>query len=45
MTIKKIYAIWVYVKNLNESRNFYEKILGLKFKFQQSDWLELFEPK
>ena len=38
--IEKIYAVWVYVKNMEESRNFYEKVLGLKFKFQQENWLE-----
>ncbi len=38
--IRKIYAVWVYVKDIEESRNFYENILGLKFKFRQEDWLE-----
>jgi len=38
--IKKIYAVWVYVKNLDESRKFYEDVVGLKFKFQDGDWIE-----
>ncbi len=37
--IKKIYAVWVYVKNLEESRRFYEAI-GLTFKFQEGEWIE-----
>ena len=38
--INKIYSVWVYVKNLEESREFYEKILGLKFKSQEGKWIE-----
>jgi len=38
--IKKIYAVWVYVKELKESRRFYEEVLGLKFKFQEGNWVE-----
>jgi len=38
--VKKIYAVWVYAKDLDESRKFYENVLGLKFKFQQEGWIE-----
>ncbi|OGZ69866.1 MAG: glyoxalase [Candidatus Staskawiczbacteria bacterium RIFCSPHIGHO2_02_FULL_42_22] len=39
-TVKKIYAVWVYVKDLAESRKFYEDVIGLKFKLQDGDWIE-----
>ncbi len=38
--IEKIYAIWTYVNDVKESRNFYENILGLKFKLADGDWIE-----
>lgn len=38
--IKKVYAVWVYVRDLNESRRFYEEVIGLKFKLQEDDWIE-----
>lgn len=38
--IKSIFAVWLYVKDLSQSRNFYENILGLKFKFQDQAWVE-----
>lgn len=40
MNIKKIYAVWIYVKDLKESRQFYEQMLNLKVKLQENDWLE-----
>jgi metallothiol transferase len=38
--IQKIYAVWVYAKDLKRSRSFYENILGLKVKFQDEGWIE-----
>ena len=38
--IKRIYAVWVYTNNLDESRRFYEEVLGLQFKFQNKAWVE-----
>jgi metallothiol transferase len=38
--IKKIFAVWIYVKDLAISRDFYENVLNLKFKFQDKDWVE-----
>lgn len=38
--IKKIFAVWVYVNNLEQSRNFYENILGLRCKFIDAGWVE-----
>ena len=38
--IQRIYATWIYVKNLETSKTFYEKVLGLKVKFQQGGWIE-----
>ena len=38
--IQKIYAIWVYVNDIAESRTFYEHVLGLRFKLQDGDWIE-----
>ena len=38
--IEKIFALWLYVNDLEQSRYFYETILGLKFKFQDGDWIE-----
>ena len=38
--VKKIYAVWVYVRNLAESRKFYEETIGLKFKVKDGDWVE-----
>lgn len=38
--IKNLFAVWIYVKDLVESRNFYEKLIGFKFKFQDQDWVE-----
>ncbi|MDO4763381.1 MAG: VOC family protein [Flavobacteriaceae bacterium] len=39
MTIKKIYACWVYVSDLEISKAFFQK-LGFDLKFQQEDWIE-----
>ncbi len=38
--IQKIYAVWVYVNDLEQSRSFYQNALGLKEKFQDEVWLE-----
>ena len=38
--INKIYAVWIYVKDLEESTNFYKKFLELKVKFKQKNWTE-----
>ncbi len=38
--INKIYSVWIYVKNLEESKEFYEKALGLKVKVQDKKWIE-----
>ena len=38
--IKRIYAVWTYVNDLQVSRNFYENILGLKFKLRDGEWIE-----
>jgi metallothiol transferase len=38
--IKKIYAVWIYMMNLDESKKFYEDIIGLKFKFRKGNWIE-----
>lgn len=38
--IRKIYAIWTYVNDVVVSRDFYENILGLRFKFQDNQWIE-----
>ncbi len=40
VTIRKIYAVWIYVKSIEESRRFYEKVVGLKLKFQEGNWVE-----
>ncbi|MFJ1389146.1 VOC family protein [Capnocytophaga canimorsus] len=39
MTIKKIYACWVYVSDLEVSKAFFQQ-LGFVLKFQQEDWVE-----
>ncbi|GIM49743.1 VOC family protein [Capnocytophaga stomatis] len=39
MTIKKIYACWVYVSDLEVSKKFFQE-LGFVLKFQQEDWVE-----
>lgn len=38
--INKIYAVWVYTKDLDASKNFYEEVLGFKFKKRDGDWIE-----
>lgn len=38
--IQKVYAVWIYVRDPNESKEFYENKIGLKFKFQNGDWIE-----
>ncbi len=38
--IKGIYAVWIYVNNLEESRTFYEGVLGLKSKSKEGEWVE-----
>ncbi|MDO5104530.1 VOC family protein [Capnocytophaga sp.] len=37
--IKKIYACWAYVSDLEASKNFFES-LGFVSKFRQDDWIE-----
>lgn len=39
MKAKKIYACWVYVSNLQKSKNFYQS-LGFEIKFIDKDWIE-----
>lgn len=39
MFIKKIYACWVYVSDLEVSKIFFERI-GFVIKFQERDWVE-----
>ena len=39
MNIKRIYACWVYVRNLDKSVKFYETI-GFDIKFVEKDWVE-----
>lgn len=39
MNIKKIYACWVYVSDLEASKDFFEN-LGFVLKFKQDDWIE-----
>lgn len=38
--VQKIYAVWIYVKDFKESRDFYEGILGLKPGYKEGEWLE-----
>lgn len=40
--IHKIYAKWVYVRNIEESKCFYEDVLGLRETFRSGDgqWVE-----
>jgi metallothiol transferase len=38
--IKDIYAVWVYVSDLERSKDFYQNKIGLKFKSQNEDWIE-----
>lgn len=38
--VQKIYAVWVYVKDTERSRNFYEKVLGVRPRFQDKGWIE-----
>lgn len=38
--VQKIYAVWTYVKNIEESITFYENILGVKPRFQDNNWVE-----
>jgi len=38
--IENIYAVWVYVRDLGESRRFYEDALGLEVRPQDGDWIE-----
>lgn len=38
--VSKIYAKWIWVRDLAESRQFYEKALGVKVTLENSDWIE-----
>lgn len=38
--ITKIYAVWVYVSDLQRSKDFYIQQMGFRMKFQQEDWIE-----
>lgn len=38
--MKKIYAVWVYVSDLNKSLDFYQNKIRLKFKFCNEGWVE-----
>ena len=38
--ITSIYAVWVYVRDVQKSRMFYEKVLGLKVKLINGSWIE-----
>ena len=38
--IPKIYAVWVYVNDLEQSRSFYQNALGLKERLKDGTWLE-----
>ena len=40
MGVTKMYAAWVPVRSLQESRKFYEHSLGLTFKLQDEHWIE-----
>jgi lactoylglutathione lyase len=40
MHIEKIFAVWVYVSDIDTSRYFYEKILKVKFKYRDLNWIE-----
>lgn len=35
-----IYAVWIYVSDLERSKDFYQNKIGLKFKLQNEDWIE-----
>lgn len=39
MRIKKIYACWIYVNDLNKSIEFYQAV-GFKIKFIEDKWVE-----
>lgn len=38
--IRRIYATWIYVSDLEKSRKFYENKIGLRFKLKDNDWIE-----
>ena len=38
--ITRMYAVWVYVKDKEESSDFYENVLGLKVKRKEGNWVE-----
>lgn len=39
-SVQKIYAIWTYVSDVNASRDFYKRVLGVKPRFQDNGWIE-----
>lgn len=39
MNIKKIYACWIYVSNLDRSIEFYQS-MGFSIKYTEEDWVE-----
>jgi metallothiol transferase len=40
MNIKKIYACWIYVSDLNKSIDFYQNAIGFRIKFIEDEWIE-----
>ncbi len=38
--VQRIYAVWTYVSNAEKSKPFYEKVLGVKSRFQDNGWIE-----
>lgn len=40
MRIKKIYAVWIYVKDLEQSRKFFEQNFELKVRLRDKEWVE-----
>ncbi len=38
--ILRIYAVWVYVSDLQRSVDFYSNCIGLSEKYREGDWIE-----
>lgn len=38
--IKKIYAVWLYVSDIDKSLEFYKYKIGLEVKLRNEDWIE-----
>lgn len=38
--INNIYAVWIYVSDIEQSFDFYQNKVGLKFNFRNEYWIE-----